>query len=262
MNTTLITLALLVGQAEPLPRGGDRPLDTRSGPKIDGEWSIIQMELGGRPAPLRGDATATIEENVLTFPDVGNRVHRIRLELAPKNVLLASYPSSKERSPADPSRRTPAAEDNPDVKKTDPASTKKSPNTGDKPRDPGKKTGSSDPDGPDVGGPGGRPPEKPAAKGPRSEGNEVTERAPYNKGTYILATDYLVLQLKFPLEGPTETIGQRDRRPPEKGGSPSPIGEKTRGGTGDVRSPERDRDVGPDKTESQDLILILRKSNR
>jgi hypothetical protein len=279
MNAMFLALAMVAAQADP-PRGGDRPVD--KGPtasSLEGEWSIVYMEMGGRPVPLRGDATATLRNNVLTFPDAGNRVNQIRIEFAPKNVLLASYRTAADRSPSDPTRRNPRAEGNPNVKKTDnpsrgtdPAQTGRSPNTGDpstRDRSREKRSSANDPAGPDVGGPGGRVREQPGVNAPRSEdrgtgegnpANQVTDRAPYNTGTYIRTQEYLTLQVKFPLDGPTETIGPRDRRPVEKGGSPSPVDDKARGGVSDIRRPERPRDVGPDVTVNEDLVLILHKA--
>ena len=279
MNAMFLALANVAGQADP-PRSGDRPVEKGpTAPSLDGEWSIVYMEMGGRPVPLRGDATATIRNDVLAFPDAGNRVNQIRLEFAPKNVLLASYPTAADRSPSDPTRRNPRAEGNPNVKKTDnpsrgtdPTETGRSPNTSDpstRDRSREKRSSANDPVGPDVGGPGGRVREQPGVNAPRSEdrgtgegnpANQITDRAPYNKGTYIRTQEYLMLQVRFPLDGPTETIGKRDRRPAGQGGSPRPVDDKARGGVGDIRRLERPRDVGPDVTVNEELVLILHKA--
>ena len=95
--------------------------------------------------------------------------------------------------------------------------------------------------------------------GEGSKANQVTGRASYNTGLYVLSRDYLVLSLNLPLHGPTETIGQRDRRPIGSGGSPSTVGPT--GGLRRTTGPNArpDPDYGPDVKVNSGLVLILKK---
>src|SRR5262245_43088126 len=256
MHTLLLSLALTAG-VDP-PRGGDRPIDrTYRPPQIDGSWTILSLEIGGRPALLSDDPTAVIENSIITF-NQGGRTETIRLELARENRLIASTPSANDVTPTSPVRKSPHAEGDDrgvvtgdrdssrsgsreaDRKSSDEKAEQTEANRKRSPTTPPR----GDPDKPDVGGTTGRtaPPRTvDRGTGEGSRANQVTERSMYNTGVYVLTGDYLAMTIKLPLKGTVEQSGERDRRDPSRGGSPSTVGDKRppTNTTGPV-------DVGPD----------------
>lgn len=78
----LLLMAGIAGQASPVPVSGTTALD--------GVWTVVALEINGRPTALEPDKQGlTIRNNTLTLPSIAAMHGVLRLELDPRGTLRA-----------------------------------------------------------------------------------------------------------------------------------------------------------------------------
>jgi hypothetical protein len=83
MNALMLTAALALGQADP-------DVIAPASTALDGVWTVVAMEVNGRPTELgEGNRSLAIRNNTLTLPGVAALHGTVRLELGPKGTLRA-----------------------------------------------------------------------------------------------------------------------------------------------------------------------------
>jgi hypothetical protein len=106
MNAILMTAVLALGQPDP---GVPAPPSTA----LDGVWTVVALEINGRPTALtERDRALAIRNNTLTLPGVAAIHGTLRLDLGPKGTLLAvpaAAGTGNRRDPTVVEPGTPAA---------------------------------------------------------------------------------------------------------------------------------------------------------